>query len=83
MSLKPGKLQFSVVQNQGAPQAFFKPARNLLQKNGGDRTEVPKWPSEDFDRVYVLHIRRSDRRVRARFERLNKGLDGQLESCPL
>jgi len=44
---------------------------------------VPKWRNEDFGSIDVLHIRRINGHVSARFERFNEGLDGQPESCPL
>ncbi|MFQ0815959.1 hypothetical protein AVM02_17130 [Brucella anthropi] len=61
---------------------LYKLARNLLKDNGGDKAAVPKWRGNDFDSIYVLHIRRGDGHVSAGFQRLNEGLDGQPESCP-
>jgi len=61
---------------------IYELARSLLKDNGGDMAEVPKWRGEDFDSIYVLHIKRGDGHVSASFERLNEGLNGQPESCP-
>ncbi len=60
---------------------LYKLARNLLKDNGGDKAAVPIWRGDDFDSIYVLHIKRGEGHVSTRFERLNEGLDGQPESC--
>lgn len=57
-------------------------AKNILKEEGGDKASVPKWGSDDFDSIYVLHITRDGLKTTTQFERLNQGLDNQSEVCP-
>lgn len=57
-------------------------ARALLAAHGGDVTAVPKWPSDDFDSIYVVTIVRTGEAAKASFAHKQEGLDGQPDACP-
>ena len=54
-------------------------ARNLLARRGGDPHQVPDWPREDFDSIFVLHV---PTRGKPTFRIDHEGLDGQSQVCP-
>jgi len=57
-------------------------ARQLLADNGGDRGQVPSWPRDDFDGLYVIRITRGGDGTHATFERMQQHLNGQSATCP-
>ena len=57
-------------------------ARALLTAHGGDAALVPKWPSDDFDSIYVVTITRTRNAEKATFAHRHEGLDGQPDTCP-
>jgi hypothetical protein len=57
-------------------------ARALLGANGGDPSQVPRWPGRDFDSLYVVRITRGAGAAQASFTRMRQGLDGQATACP-
>ena len=56
----------------------------MLRAYGLDRAQVPAWPSDDYETLYVFHIRRAGGAAPAMtfaFER--EGLEGTLSAtCP-
>jgi hypothetical protein len=54
-------------------------ARALLAAHGGDPTQVPKWDRNDFDSIYVVTVKETEK---AAFSHLQEGLDGQPDACP-
>lgn len=57
-------------------------ARRVMSDNGGDAASVPRWPSDDFDSIYVLRITRSGDTTHAAFVQDHEGLDNQPVDCP-
>jgi hypothetical protein len=57
-------------------------ARNELQAFGGDPRVVPKWPSDDFDRIYVVKIARTPQGATVSFSVDQEGLNQQPTTCP-
>jgi hypothetical protein len=58
-------------------------ARRLLSDHGGDEAQVPNWPDDDFDSIYVVTITRSGQKMSATFSQTREGLNGQADACPL
>ena len=54
----------------------------MLQRLGGQISEVPHWKGRDFDRIYVLTVRRGAGQTTARFALEHEALDGQSIVCP-
>jgi hypothetical protein len=54
-------------------------ARNLLDQNGGDRKQVPKWDGSDFDSIYVVTLRSGGG---VAFKLAKEGLDKASPDCP-
>ena len=57
-------------------------AVKLLTDFGGPAAEVPEWPSEDYDSLYVIQITREGGPVSATFAHDREGLDGMSEQAP-
>jgi hypothetical protein len=50
---------------------------------GGNAALIPDWPRNDFDSIYVLHIRRTLGQASAEFSHMTQGLNGQPHTCPM
>ncbi len=59
-------------------------ARQMLRAYGLDRAQVPAWPSDDYETLYVFHIRRAAGAAPAMtFAVEQEGLSGNLSAtCP-
>jgi hypothetical protein len=59
-------------------------AREMLRAYGLDRAQVPAWPSDDYEMLYVFHIRRAAGAAPAMtFAVEREGLEGTLSAtCP-
>jgi hypothetical protein len=59
-------------------------ARQMLRAYGLDRSQVPAWPSDDYETLYVFHIRRAAGAApKMTFAVEQEGLEGRLSgSCP-
>jgi hypothetical protein len=59
-------------------------AREMLRAYGLDPSQVPEWPSDDFETMYVFHITRVAGSAHAMtFAVQQEGLEGSLSStCP-
>lgn len=57
-------------------------ARNELQAFGGDPRLVPKWPSDDFDRIYIVKVARTPQGATVSFSVDQEGLNQQATTCP-
>ena len=60
-------------------------ARQMLHTYGLDKSQVPPWPSDDFDTMYVFHITRAvgSTAPRMTFAVQQEGLSGSLSAtCP-
>ncbi len=49
-------------------------ARSLLERYGGDRNEIPEWPKDDFDSIYIVRINRSGSTAAAKFLRTSENI---------
>lgn len=58
-------------------------ARQLVAATGGDPSQVPSWRADDYDSLYVIHLKwQHDEPVFVRFEMEAEGLDHQSVECP-
>ena len=59
-------------------------AQHLMIAAGGDAQQVPAWANDDFDSLYVVHVKWQDGKPgSARFEKLAEGLNHQPTACPV
>jgi hypothetical protein len=56
--------------------------RKIVAGHGGDAADVPDWPGDDYDSIYVVRIDWSADRPRAKFTHDREGLDGRSTDCP-
>lgn len=56
--------------------------RRIVKDYGGDVASVPRWPSEDFDSIYVLRITQRAGKTMATLTVDHENLDGRAEACP-
>lgn len=56
--------------------------KDLLKSHGGDAAQVPEWPHEDFDSIFVVKITRSEGRESVAFTIDHEKLDGLSDTCP-
>ncbi|HEV2681104.1 MAG TPA: hypothetical protein VGV14_11435 [Rhodanobacter sp.] len=58
-------------------------AQHLVAAAGGKAQQVPAWATDDFDSLYVLHVKwQNEKPVSVRFERQAEGLNHQSVECP-
>lgn len=53
----------------------------MLERMGGQASEVPRWKGSDFDSIYVVTVRRSEAQATASFALEHQGLNGQSPAC--
>lgn len=63
--------------------ALNKFTARLLTHLGGSATEVPSWPDDDYDRIYVIRIERNGARTSVSFKRDREGLNGMSDDFPI
>ncbi|WP_245983083.1 histidine phosphatase family protein [Trinickia fusca] len=56
--------------------------RDLVATHGGRASDVPVWPSKDFDSLYIVKLDWRDGTPRASFTHERQGLDGRTHDCP-
>jgi len=56
--------------------------QDLLETNGGNPSQVPRWPSQDYDTIFVVRITRSGPAKSVGFVVDHEGLDHLTENCP-
>jgi hypothetical protein len=56
--------------------------KELMSRFGGSPAEVPPWPADDYDSLYVLRIDRHDPAKAISFTHDHEGLDGLSADCP-
>ena len=56
--------------------------RRLLSAYGSDATEVPDWSGDDYDSIFVLHIRTEGGKRTVTFAHEQEGLNGMSPDCP-
>ncbi|MEO6967368.1 MAG: hypothetical protein ABI132_02775 [Rhodanobacteraceae bacterium] len=58
-------------------------AQHLMTAAGGEAQQVPAWANDDFDSLYVVHLKwQNDKPVSAHFEKQAEGLNHQSTACP-
>ena len=77
------KLQDATVFVAWEHRLLEKAARELVEKLGGDPTEVPNWGGYDFDSIYIIRIsENSDGKRTVSFSTDRQNLDHQPSTCP-
>ena len=61
---------------------LVKLVKQLVAAGGADSAQVPDWPPDDFDSIYVVTLRRSQGKLVASFALDHEGLDGRPTVCP-
>lgn len=56
-------------------------ARRLVGRLGGDPGQVPRWPDDDFDSVFVIRVVAGGDGRQASFTHERQGLEGLPEAC--
>jgi broad specificity phosphatase PhoE len=56
--------------------------KQLMKRFGGNPAEVPPWPADDFDSLYVLRFDRHNAAKPVSFTHNHEGLDGLSADCP-
>ncbi|HEY1610454.1 MAG TPA: histidine phosphatase family protein [Paraburkholderia sp.] len=56
--------------------------RKIVAAHGGNAANVPTWPDNDFDSIYVVRIDWSADKPHATFSHEQEGLDGRSTDCP-
>lgn len=56
--------------------------KELMKRFGGDEAEVPPWPADDYDSLYVLRIDQRSTGKAISFTHDHEGLDGLSADCP-
>jgi hypothetical protein len=57
-------------------------ARNLLKHHGGNPAQVPGWPENDYDTIFVFKITKNAGRESFAFTIDHEGLNGLSDKCP-
>jgi hypothetical protein len=61
---------------------LYEMVKHFMVSLGGDSHQVPDWPKDDFDSIYVLHVRTDHGKRSITFEHEQEGLDGLSDACP-
>ena len=56
--------------------------KRLMTSFGSDATEVPDWPGDDFDSIFVVRIRTEGGKRTVTFAHEQEGLNGLSKDCP-
>ncbi len=56
--------------------------KDLLQRHGGDPAQVPSWPGNDYDTIFLVKITRSEGHETVAFTIDHEGLNGLSDACP-
>ncbi|MBT0333402.1 histidine phosphatase family protein [Morganella morganii subsp. morganii] len=54
---------------------LIKVVRDILKQTGGDYSDMPAWPRDDFDSLWILTITRSQTETTVTFSQEKQGLD--------
>jgi len=57
-------------------------AKNLVKDNGGDPKQVPNWPENDYDTIFLVKITHSENGNFAAFTIDHENLNGLSDDCP-
>jgi hypothetical protein len=56
--------------------------KDLVKSHGGDPTQVPPWPRDDYDSIFVVKITRSEGRESVAFTIDHENLKNLGDTCP-
>jgi len=56
--------------------------KDLVKSGGGDAAQVPPWPHDDFDSIFVVKITRAETWETVHFTIDHEKLDGLSDTCP-
>ena len=56
-------------------------AKDMLQIHGGDPAQVPAWPGNDYDTIFLVKITRSEGHETVAFTIDHEGLNGLSDAC--
>ncbi len=56
--------------------------KDLVKSHGGDARQVPPWPHDDFDSIFVVKITRSEGRESVAFAIDHENLNNLSDTCP-
>ena len=56
--------------------------KRVLTAFGGDAADVPEWPKDDYDSIFVVRIRTDGGKRTVTFAHEQEGLDGMSLECP-
>jgi hypothetical protein len=56
--------------------------KDLVKSHGGDPRQVPPWPRDDFDSIFVVKITRSGGRESLAFTIDHENLKNLSDTCP-
>jgi hypothetical protein len=73
------KATIFVVWEHGLLDKFVK---DLVKTHGGDPAQVPSWPGNDYDTIFLVKITRSEGHDTVAFAIEHEGLDGLSDACP-
>ena len=57
-------------------------AKSLLKDNGGDPAQVPSWPDDEYDMIFVFRINTAGGQKTISFAVEHEGLNGLSADCP-
>jgi hypothetical protein len=57
-------------------------AKNLVKDNGGDPAQVPAWPADDYDTIFLIKITRGANGNSMAFTIDHENLNGLSDDCP-
>jgi hypothetical protein len=57
-------------------------AKDVVKAHGGDPTQVPPWPHNDFDTIFVIKIIRTEGRESVAFTIDHENLNNLSDTCP-
>ena len=61
---------------------LYEMVKHFMVTLGGDPHQVPEWPQDDFDSIYVLHVRTDHAKRSITFDHEQEGLNGLPTTCP-
>jgi hypothetical protein len=56
--------------------------KDMVKSFGGDASQVPEWPGNDFDSIFVVRLAHSQKGTIAMFTKDTEGLDNLSTDCP-
>jgi hypothetical protein len=57
--------------------------QDMIKAYGGDQSQIPAWPSDDYDTIFVITITRAQDQTAVAFSVDHEGLNGLSSECPL